>query len=59
MDLAGAGVRGVLCGGTSMGPQSMRFLTEEVVGPQVRIIPAYGNTLMGLAIAQAPTAADC
>jgi phenylacetate-coenzyme A ligase PaaK-like adenylate-forming protein len=56
VDLASKGVRGVLCGGTSMGPQSMRFLCEEVLGPNVTLLPTYGNTLMGLALAEPPTA---
>jgi phenylacetate-coenzyme A ligase PaaK-like adenylate-forming protein len=42
------GVSGVLCGGTSISPQSLRFLIEESLG-NVRFVPLYGNTLMGLA----------
>ena len=56
VDLSAHGVRGVLCGGTSMGPQSMRFLCEEVLGPDVTLLPTYGNTLMGLAMASPPRA---
>lgn len=56
VDLAAHGVRGVLCGGTSMGPQAMRFLCEEIVGPEITIVPTYGNTLMGLAMSEPPSA---
>jgi phenylacetate-coenzyme A ligase PaaK-like adenylate-forming protein len=52
VDLAAAGVRAVLCGGTSMSPQTVRFLVEEVLGPEVYFQPVYGNTLMGLASAE-------
>ena len=49
VDLPAAGVRGVLCGGTSMRPQTVRFLAEEVLDGRVAFVPVYGNTLMGLA----------
>jgi hypothetical protein len=54
ISLRDAGVRGVLLGGTSMSPQTMRFLSEEVLGSEVGLSPVYGNTLMGLACS-APT----
>ncbi len=44
-----AGVKGVFCGGTTMTPQTTRFLVEEVLEGQVGFVPTYGNTLMGLA----------
>ena len=56
VDLRSQGIRGVLCGGTSMGPQAMRFLCEEIVGPEISIVPVYGNTLMGLALSEPPSA---
>lgn len=43
------GVRGVFCGGTSMTPQVIRFLVEEVLENKAELVPTYGNTLMGLA----------
>jgi hypothetical protein len=49
VSLASAGVKGVLCGGTEMNPQLVRFLVEEVLERQVAFVPVYGNTLMGLA----------
>ena len=49
MDLWGAGVRGVFCGGTTMEPQFVRFLVEEVLENRIGFYPTYGNTLMGLA----------
>jgi hypothetical protein len=58
VDLAARGVRGVICGGTSMGAQTMRFLSEEVLGPKVGILPTYGNTLMGLATSSPPVEAN-
>jgi hypothetical protein len=45
----GQGIRGVFCGGTSMTPQTVRFLSEEVLENKARFVPTYGNTLMGLA----------
>ena len=54
LSLQNAGIRGVLLGGTSLSPQVMRFLREELVGEHVILTPVYGNTLMGLA-ASAPT----
>lgn len=50
IDLADAGIKGVFCGGTSMTPQTVRFIAEEVLGPKVWFAPTYGNTLMGLAV---------
>ncbi len=44
-----AGVKGVFCGGTQMPPQTVRFLIEEVLEGRVKLVPTYGNTLMGLA----------
>lgn len=43
------GVTGVFVGGTAMTPQSVRFLAEEVLESRARIMPTYGNTLMGVA----------
>jgi phenylacetate-coenzyme A ligase PaaK-like adenylate-forming protein len=44
-----AGIKGVFCGGTTMDPQTVRFLIEEVLEGQTQLVPTYGNTLMGLA----------
>ena len=44
-----AGIKGVFCGGTTMSPQTTRFLMEEVLEGEVGFVPTYGNTLMGLA----------
>ncbi len=44
-----AGIQGVFCGGTEMSPQILRFLVEEVLEDEVKLVPTYGNTLMGLA----------
>lgn len=49
VDLYGIGIRGVFCGGTSMLPQYVRFLVEEVLEGRIGFYPTYGNTLMGLA----------
>ncbi|MBK7976535.1 MAG: hypothetical protein IPK07_25785 [Deltaproteobacteria bacterium] len=49
LSLADAGVKGVMCGGTEMSPQTVRFLVEEVLEGRVAFRPVYGNTLMGLA----------
>ncbi len=49
INLWDAGVRGVFCGGTSMKPQEVRFLVEELLENRIGFYPTYGNTLMGLA----------
>lgn len=49
INLWDAGIRGVFCGGTSMPPQQVRFLIEEVLENRIGFYPTYGNTLMGLA----------
>ncbi|MSR53349.1 MAG: hypothetical protein EXS09_08665 [Gemmataceae bacterium] len=51
-----AGITGVFCGGTEMTSQWIRFAMEEYLGPDVYIAPTYGNTLMGLAASEMPTA---
>ena len=53
LDLYEAGIRGVFCGGTTMAPQYVRFIVEEVLEGRIGFYPTYGNTLMGLA-ASAP-----
>lgn len=57
LSLADAGVKGVLCGGTEMNPQMVRFLVEEVLERRVAFVPVYGNTLMGLAACDPDTLA--
>jgi len=52
------GITGIFCGGTEMTSQWIRFTIEENLGPGVYIAPTYGNTLMGLAASEMPTAAD-
>jgi len=49
IDLYEAGIRGVFCGGTTMTPQYVRFIVEEVLEGRIGFYPTYGNTLMGLA----------
>ncbi len=49
LSIPDAGVVGVFCGGTTMTPQTTRFLIEEVLENRVGFVPTYGNTLMGLA----------
>lgn len=44
-----SGIKGVFVGGTTMSPQYVRFLVEEVLENRVAFVPTYGNTLMGLA----------
>jgi phenylacetate-coenzyme A ligase PaaK-like adenylate-forming protein len=56
--LSKAGITGVFCGGTEMTSQWIRFAIEEYLGPDVYIAPTYGNTLMGLAAAEMPTAKE-
>ena len=56
--IAKAGITGIFCGGTEMTSQWIRFTIEEYLGGDVYIAPTYGNTLMGLAAAEMPTAAD-
>lgn len=49
VNLHDAGIRGVFCGGTTMAPQYVRFIVEEVLEGRIGFYPTYGNTLMGLA----------
>ena len=49
INLCDAGIRGVFCGGTTMAPQYVRFIVEEVLENRIGFYPTYGNTLMGLA----------
>ena len=49
VNLYEAGIRGVFCGGTTMAPQYVRFIVEEVLEGRIGFYPTYGNTLMGLA----------
>jgi hypothetical protein len=49
VDIFEAGIRGVFCGGTTMLPQYVRFIVEEVLEGRIGFYPTYGNTLMGLA----------
>jgi phenylacetate-coenzyme A ligase PaaK-like adenylate-forming protein len=58
VDLYGAGVRGVFCGGTTMAPQYVRYIVEEVLEGRIGFYPTYGNTLMGLAASVPLTAED-
>lgn len=44
------GIKGCFCGGTSMTPEYVRFLQEEVLENEALFVPTYGNTLMGLAV---------
>ena len=57
ISVPGAGITGVFCGGTSMTPQVIRFLVEEVLEHKAVLAPTYGNTLMGLAMGK-PVGAD-
>jgi phenylacetate-coenzyme A ligase PaaK-like adenylate-forming protein len=52
------GITGIFCGGTNMSTQWIRQTIEEILGPDVYIAPTYGNTLMGLAASDMPTAQD-
>jgi len=52
------GITGIFCGGTEMTSQWIRFTIEEYLGEGVYIAPTYGNTLMGLAAADMPTAEE-
>ncbi|MBI3870754.1 MAG: hypothetical protein HY299_19665 [Verrucomicrobia bacterium] len=49
VNLHEAGIRGVFCGGTTMAPQYVRYIVEEVLEGKIGFYPTYGNTLMGLA----------
>lgn len=55
-DVVRYGIKGVFCGGTSMTPQLLRFLQEEVLENKGKLVPTYGNTLMGLACSEPLTA---
>ncbi len=50
ISIPGHGIKGCFCGGTSMTPEYVRFLQEEVLEDKALFVPTYGNTLMGLAV---------
>jgi len=50
ISIASHGIKGCFCGGTSMTPEYVRFLQEEVLENKAQFVPTYGNTLMGLAV---------
>lgn len=50
ISISSHGLRGCFCGGTSMTPEYVRFLQEEVLEDKAQFVPTYGNTLMGLAV---------
>jgi hypothetical protein len=52
MSLVKAGLKAVFAGGTTMTPQYVRFVVEEVLEGKINFAPTYGNTLMGLAISR-------
>lgn len=56
--IAQTGITGIFCGGTEMTSQWIRFTIEEYLGKGMYIAPTYGNTLMGLAAADMPTAEE-
>jgi phenylacetate-coenzyme A ligase PaaK-like adenylate-forming protein len=56
--IAKTGITGIFCGGTEMTSQWIRFAIEELLGAGVYIAPTYGNTLMGLAASDMPTAEE-
>jgi hypothetical protein len=56
--LAQTGITGIFCGGTEMTSAWIRFVIEEYLGKGIYIAPTYGNTLMGLAAADMPTAEE-
>jgi phenylacetate-coenzyme A ligase PaaK-like adenylate-forming protein len=58
MSLVKAGIKGVFAGGTTMTPQYVRFVVEEVLEGKINFAPTYGNTLMGLAISRKLKPAD-
>ena len=58
ISIPGYGIKGCFCGGTSMTPQMVRFLSEEVLENKAQFVPTYGNTLMGLACSLPATLKD-
>ena len=58
LSIPDAGIKGVFCGGTTMDPQTTRFLCEEILEDRVGFVPTYGNTLMGLAAHKPDLKAD-
>jgi len=58
INVPGAGITGVFCGGTSMTAQMVRFLCEEILENKAKFVGTYGNTLMGLAVSRPLVAED-
>ena len=52
LSIPDAGIKGAFCGGTTMTPQTTRFICEEVLEGKTVFVPTYGNTLMGLACSE-------
>ena len=50
ISISSHGIKGCFCGGTSMTPEYVRFLQEEVLENKALFVPTYGNTLRGLAV---------
>ncbi|MFJ5546425.1 phenazine biosynthesis protein [Streptomyces sp. NPDC093225] len=50
-------VRGIIWGGTSMDPESLRLFEEELF-PDAKLAGAYGNTMMGVAPQRTPRPGD-
>jgi hypothetical protein len=43
VNLYEAGIRGVFCGGTTMTPQYVRFIVEEILEGKIGFYPTYGT----------------
>ncbi|MFF7333615.1 phenazine biosynthesis protein [Streptomyces sp. NPDC008150] len=56
LDLVRAKVRGIVWAGTSVSPETLRALEDEVF-PDAAVVGLYGNTMMGIA-PQRPASAD-
>jgi hypothetical protein len=56
-ELLRAKVRGVIWGGTSASPETLRLFGEELL-PEAVIQGAYGNTMMGVAPQRPPVSGD-
>lgn len=52
LSIPDAGITGVFLGGTSMTPQTVRFIVEELLENRVHLEPTYGNVLMGVAFSK-------
>jgi phenylacetate-coenzyme A ligase PaaK-like adenylate-forming protein len=57
VSLKRVGIKGVLCSGADITPKFLRYAAEELLDG-IRLVPAYGNEMMGPAMHKSPSSED-